>query len=110
MSNISEDQVQQAPVGEVQVIYLGPVAPHWEVRSGFGYPKLVESFQDRIGARLILLPPHDPQFILNHALITRNSARENFLIPLDFPYVAYEYTSHLYIFFKPLLQLPVVLF
>ena len=41
MSDISEDQVQQAPVGEVQVIYLGPAAPHWEVRSGFGDPKLV---------------------------------------------------------------------
>ena len=40
MSDISEDQVedqvQQAPVGEVQVIYLGPAAPHWEVRSGYG--------------------------------------------------------------------------
>ncbi len=86
MSDISEDQVQQAPVGEVQVIYLGPAAPHWEVRSGFGDPKLVESFQDRISARLMLLPPHDPQFRRNRERINRDAERENVLISWDLGY------------------------
>ena len=87
MSDISEDQVQQAPVGEVHVIYLGPAAPHWEVRSGFGDPKLVESFQDRIGARLMLLPPHDPQFRRNRERINRDAEPENVLITWDLGYV-----------------------
>ena len=90
MSDISEDQVQQAPVGEVQVIYLGPAAPHWEVRSGFGDPKMDESFQDRISARLMLLTPHDPQFRRNRERINRDAERENVLITWDLGYVEEE--------------------
>ena len=26
----------QPPVGDVMVVYLGPVAPHWDIRSTFG--------------------------------------------------------------------------
>ena len=38
----------QPPVGNVMVVYLGPVAPHWDVRSTFGDRMLVQSFRDRI--------------------------------------------------------------
>ena len=40
----------QPPVGDVMVVYLGPMAPHWEVRSTFGDRELIESFRDRIHA------------------------------------------------------------
>ena len=33
------------PVGHVRVIYLGPVAPHWEVHSDFGDPRLIDAFR-----------------------------------------------------------------
>ena len=33
------------PVGHVRVVYLGPVAPHWEVQSDFGDPEAIEAFR-----------------------------------------------------------------
>ena len=33
-----EDAEPLPPVGHVRIVYLGPVAPHWEVRSDFGDP------------------------------------------------------------------------
>ena len=51
-----EDAEPQPPVGHVRVVYLGPVAPHWEVRSDFGDPALIEEFRRRTNARLVLLP------------------------------------------------------
>ncbi len=53
------------PVGHVRVVYLGPVAPHWDVQSDFGEREVIDAFRDRALARLVLLPPHDPQFRRN---------------------------------------------
>ena len=33
-----EPEEQVEPVGHVRVVYLGPVAPHWDVQSDFGRP------------------------------------------------------------------------
>ena len=38
----------QPPVAGVTLVYLGPVAPHWEVRARFGDRKLVEEFRARV--------------------------------------------------------------
>ena len=45
----------QPPVANVIVVYLGPVAPHWEVRSRFGDRKLIDEFRARVLARLTLV-------------------------------------------------------
>ena len=76
----------QPPVGNVMVVYLGPVAPHWDGRSTFGDRMLVQSFRDRINARLMLLPPHDPQFRRNRERINRDAERENVQISWDLGY------------------------
>jgi len=73
----------QPPRGHVRVVYLGPVAPHWEVQSDFGDRELVEDFRQRIHARLVLLPPHDPQFRRNRERIARDAERENVLLDWD---------------------------
>ena len=86
MSNFSEELAPQPPIGDVKVVYLGPAAPHWEVRSSFGDPHLIESFRDRVHARLMLLPPHDPQFRRNRERINRDAERENVLISWDLGY------------------------
>ena len=36
MTDTTEDLEPQPPQGDVKVIYLGPIAPHWEVQSTFG--------------------------------------------------------------------------
>ena len=36
MSTIPPEGVPQPPRGHVRIVYLGPVAPHWEVQSDFG--------------------------------------------------------------------------
>ncbi|HJO19685.1 MAG TPA: hypothetical protein QF865_04970 [Acidimicrobiales bacterium] len=86
MTDITEDLPPQPPVGDVMVVYLGPVAPHWDIRSTFGDRVLIESFRDRINARLMLLPPHDPQFRRNRERINRDAERENVRIAWDLGY------------------------
>ena len=49
----------------MKVVYLGPVAPHWEVHGVFGDGRMIDEFRQRAVARLQLLPPHDPQFRRN---------------------------------------------
>ncbi|MCB0995039.1 MAG: hypothetical protein KDB21_08120 [Acidimicrobiales bacterium] len=74
------------PAGHVKVVYLGPVAPHWEIRSDFGDRTAIEEFRARAQARLVLLPPHDPQFRRNRERVNRDAERENFLIEWDLGY------------------------
>ena len=83
MSQIDEDQEQQPPVGHARVVYLGPVAPHWEVHSDFGDARVIDAFRDRVMARLVLVPPHDPQFRRNRERVVRDAERENLLLDWD---------------------------
>ncbi len=71
------------PKGHVRIVYLGPVAPHWEVYSDFGPKSSIEEFRIRATARLLLLPPHDPQFKRNKERVTRDAERENLIIEWD---------------------------
>ncbi len=89
MTTVDEQSVPEdgeeplPPVGHVRVVYLGPVAPHWEVRSDFGDPALIEEFRRRTMARLVLLPPHDPQYRRNRERVIRDAERENILLEWD---------------------------
>jgi hypothetical protein len=47
---------------------------------------MIEFFRDRVQARLMLLPPHDPQFRRNRERINRDAERENVLISWDLGY------------------------
>jgi hypothetical protein len=80
------------PIGHVRVVYLGPVAPHWDVQSDFGPPDVIDSFRERVQARLVLLPPHDPQFRRNRERVVRDAERENLTLEWDlgFPEDAVE--------------------
>ena len=78
-----EGEEPQPPVGHVRVVYLGPVAPHWEVQSDFGDPELIEAFRHRTMARLVLLPPHDPQYRRNRERVIRDAERENITLEGD---------------------------
>ena len=73
---LEEPQEQLPPRGHVRVVYLGPVAPHWEVQSTWGEAEVVDPFRDRTLARLTLLPPHDPQFRRNRERVVRDAERE----------------------------------
>ena len=84
MSHQTAEPVDQGPPqGHVRVVYLGPVAPHWEIQSNFGDPKLIDEFRQRVQARLILLPPHDPQFRRNRERVARDAERENLSLEWD---------------------------
>ncbi len=67
----------------MRVVYLGPVAPHWDLQSDFGDRAMVEGFRDRMQARLQLVPPHDPQFRRNRERVVRDAERENVLLDWD---------------------------
>jgi hypothetical protein len=71
------------PIGHVRVVYLGPVAPHWDEQSDFGPADVIDSFRDRVQARLVLLPPHDPQFRRNRERVVRDAERENLSLEWD---------------------------
>ena len=82
--NPEEHQPPEPPHGHIRMVYLGPVAPHWEVESEFGDRAVVEEFRQHALARLVLLPPHDPQFRRNRERIVRDAERENLILEWDF--------------------------
>ena len=84
MSNLSGAPVEsEPPRAHARVVYLSPVAPHWEVESDFGDRKVVEEFRARVLARLVLLPREDPQFRRNRERVKRDAERENILLEWD---------------------------
>jgi len=73
----------EPPRGHAKVVYLGPVAPHWDIHSEFGDRNLIDEFRSRTQARLLLLPPHDPQFRRNRERVIRDAERENIALEWD---------------------------
>jgi hypothetical protein len=59
------------------------VAPHWDVNFEFGDRQVVDDFRSRVLARLVLLPPHDPQFRRNRERVNRDAERENIHLTWD---------------------------
>ena len=45
--NPEEHQPPEPPRGHIRMVYLGPVAPHWEVESEFGDRAVIEEFRQR---------------------------------------------------------------
>ena len=87
MSSTEPEALEQIPPqGHVKVVYLGPVAPHWEVHSDFGDPKVIDELRQRVMARLLLLPPHDPQFRRNRERVARDAERERLILEWDLGY------------------------
>jgi hypothetical protein len=74
------------PQGQVKIVYLGPVAPHWEVHRVFGDSAVIDDFRQRVMARLQLLPPHDPQFRRNRERVVRDAERERLICDWDLGY------------------------
>jgi hypothetical protein len=83
MSTTIQEGIPQPPRGHVRIVYLGPVAPHWDVQSDFGDRSLIEEFRQRALARLVLLPPLDPQFRRNRERVIRDAERENLILDWD---------------------------
>src|SRR3982074_841054 len=81
---MSQQQEEQAPPrGHARVVYLGPVAPRWRVGSDCGARNVIEDFRQRVLARLLLLPPHDPQYRRNRERVVRDAERENLMLDWD---------------------------
>ena len=76
-------EAQGPPKGHARVVYLGPVAPHWDVQPVFGDRKAIDEFRVRVLARLLLLPPHDPQFRRNRERVVRDAEREGLILEWD---------------------------
>jgi hypothetical protein len=83
MSQQVVEEEQGPPQGEVRIVYLGPTAPHWEIHGVFGDSRLIDGFRDRVMARLMLLPPHDPQFRRNRERVARDAERERLILSWD---------------------------
>jgi hypothetical protein len=83
MSMTAPVEQTEPPRGHVRVVYLGPVAPHWEVEAEFGERSVIEEFRARALARLVLLPPHDPQVRRNRERVARDAERENLILEWD---------------------------
>ena len=81
MTDVETLEEPPPPVAHATIVYLGPVAPHWEIRGHFGDEKFIDDFRTRVNARLLLLPRHDPQFRRNRERVNRDAERE--LIRLD---------------------------
>ena len=84
MSDTTSDQLPAQ--GHAKIVYNGPVAPHWDIRPISGDAAFMEGFKDRVMARLLLLPPHDPQFRRNRERVNRDGERERIYIEWDLGY------------------------
>ncbi len=80
---IEGDAEEIEPIGQVRIVYLGPVEPHWDLQGVWGDEEIIEAFRDRVNARLVLLPPHDPQFRRNRERVNRDAEREHLLVEWD---------------------------
>jgi hypothetical protein len=78
---MSDMTVDAPPRAHARIVYLGPVAPHWEVYADWGDGKLLDEFRARALARLVLITENDPQFRRNRERINRDGERE--LISLE---------------------------
>ena len=90
MSMAAQQVTNEPPRGRVRIVYLGPVAPHWELQSDFGDRAMIDAFRDRVMARLVLLPPHDPQFRRNRERVVRDAERENLQLEWDLGMPEYD--------------------
>lgn len=86
MSMADPNVEPQPPRGHVRIVYLGPVAPHWEVVSDFGDRAVIDDFRTRVMARLMLLPPHDLRFRRNRERVARDAERELLSLEWDLGY------------------------
>ncbi len=86
MSITGADLIDEPPVGQAMIVYLGPVAPHWDIRTVYGDDDMMNAFHDRVHARLLLLPPHDPQFRRNRERVMRDAERERIAVRWDLGY------------------------
>jgi len=84
MSDTMEEQLPAQ--GHAKIVYLGPTAPHWDIRTITGDTAFMDGFRDRVNARLLLLPPHDPQFRRNRERVNRDGERERIYIEWDLGY------------------------
>lgn len=91
MSDAAPDAPNEPPIAVVTIVYLGPVAPHWDLRCDHGDRKAAEDFAGRVHARLMLLPPHDPQFRRNRERVIRDAERENIHLSWDPPELMADY-------------------
>jgi hypothetical protein len=78
-----EPEEDLPPVAHVVLVYNGPVAPHWEMQVRYGDQKMLDEFWTRVGARLLLLPKHDPQFRRNRERVNRDAERELIICDWD---------------------------
>lgn len=78
-----EPEEDLPPVAHVVLVYNGPVAPHWEMQVRYGDQKMLDDFWNRVNARLLLLPKHDPQFRRNRERVNRDAERERIICDWD---------------------------
>lgn len=86
MSDLETEEAPVPPQAHARIVYLGPSSPHWEIQSDWGDQAVIEAFRSRVMARLVLLPPHDPQFRRNRERVNRDAEREHFLLEWDLGY------------------------
>ena len=86
MTDPVASEIEEPPIGHATIIYLGPIAPHWEIRANYGDRDLMDNFRDRVNARLLLIPPHDPQFRRNRERVNRDGERERITVDWDLGY------------------------
>ena len=78
-----EPDVNEPPRGHVRVVYLGPGRAALGGPLRLRRPAVIEEFRARVLARLVLLPPHDPQFRRNRERVVRDAEREHLLLDWD---------------------------
>ena len=94
MEVIEAEATDEPPLGQAMIVYQGPVSPHWDIQAVYGDADCMNAFRDRVHARLMLLPPHDPQFRRNRERVMRDAERERIDVRWDLGYLEDEAQDH----------------
>ena len=77
------EYADEPPRAHARIVYLGPVAPHWDILGEWGDRNLLEAFRARALARLVLITRDDPQVRRNSERINRDAERERISLEWD---------------------------
>ena len=53
---IEGDAEEVEPIGQVRIVYLGPVEPHWDLQGVWGDEEAIEAFRDPVSYTHLTLP------------------------------------------------------
>jgi hypothetical protein len=78
-----DEGIDRPTIGNARIVYIGHLAPYWEIEIEGDDSTALEAFRERAMARLTMLPPYDPQFRRNNERVTKDAVQSGIALEWD---------------------------